>query len=336
MGVIVNAIYSSFPGLADLEKKTEEAINSFSHAFKIGKSIGDYVLNNTDRIINALEKSITSYVSGLINTFKQDFLGSYAKSYAKSNVAGEKKEDKKETKEEQRIYEKKQEAKPITNPIAIVAEKKKSTLDELVNDFKHKIKRFNPAYDVSIDVYDNGSVIKSYAVSHKNQAEEKPAEKAVEYVLENKVVADDNPGDKYVRESLRIAELYNQGYKTRWIVKEAAKNGYVSVKNHQDITEMVAAAISSGAAYTRGNYNNAVATKLGAREQIINDYVAGKSYKEIKENLKKNTNGMNISDSSILRIMHGYEQKQGKKVVGQRISKARKSRGKPAKSKSKK
>ena len=98
MGVIVNAIYSSFPGLADLEKKTEEAVDYFSKAFRIGKGIGDYVFNNTDRIINTLEKSITSYVSGLINTFKQDFLGSYAKSYTKSytksNVAGENKEDK--------------------------------------------------------------------------------------------------------------------------------------------------------------------------------------------------------------------------------------------------
>jgi len=283
MGVIVNAIYSSFPGLADLEKKTEEAINSFSHAFKMGKSIGGYVLNNTDRIINTLEKSITSYVSGLINVFKQDFLGSYAKSYTKSNVAGE---------------------------------KKKSTLDGLVNDFKHKIKRFNPAYDVSIDVYDKGSVIKIYAANDKRQ--EKPETK------------------EYIDDPVKIAKLYNQGYNTRMIIKEAGKNGWSGIKGYDDIAGKVAEAISSGAAYTRGNYNNAIATKLGAREQIINDYVAGKSYKEIKESLKKNTNGMNISDSSILRIMHGYEQKQGKKVVGQRMSKAGKSRGKPAKSKAKK
>ncbi|HJX05601.1 MAG TPA: hypothetical protein VJ461_02745 [Candidatus Nanoarchaeia archaeon] len=285
MGMIVDAIYSSFPGLADLEKRTEEAIDTFSKAFRMGKGIGDYVLNNTDKIINTLEKSVTSYFSGLISAFKQDFLGSYAKGYTKA-------------------YGQKQEAKPI-----VKVSEKKNTLDDLVNDFRLKIKQYNPVYDVSIDVYDNGNVLKSYAAkSYANKCIKKEERKEEEV----------RPVNNSMDYSIRIAELYNQGYKTRWIVKEAGKNGYAGIKSYKDIAEKVAEAITTGAAYTRGKYNNTIATRLGANEQIINDYVSGKSYKEIKENLKKSTNGMSISDSSILRIMHGYEKKSGEKLVGKR------------------
>src|SRR4030042_4053445 len=210
MGMIVDAIYSSFPELADLEKKTDEAIDTFSKAFRMGKGIGEYVLNNTDKIVNTLEKSVSLYFSGLINAFKQDFLGRYEKDYTKT-------------------YEKKQEAKPI-----VKVSEKKNTLDDLVNDFKQKIRQINPAYDVNIDVYDNGNVLKSYAVkSYASQCMKKEYTKPVNYSADH---------------SMRIAELYNQGYKTRWIVNEAGKNGYAGIKSYKDIAEKVAEAITAGAA----------------------------------------------------------------------------------------
>ena len=77
--------------------------------------------------------------------------------------------------------------------------------------------------------------------------------------------------------------------------------------------------------YMQNKYNNEVASQLGARGKVVNDYVAGKSYKDIKQNFKNNANGMNISDSTILRVMHKYETKTGQKYVGNRkASKAKK------------
>lgn len=70
--------------------------------------------------------------------------------------------------------------------------------------------------------------------------------------------------------------------------------------------------------YEQNKYNNEVATQLGARDKVIDDYVSGKSYKGIKQNFKNNANGMNISDSTIRRVMHKYEASTGQKYVGNR------------------
>ncbi|MBW2991392.1 hypothetical protein KY348_06860 [Candidatus Woesearchaeota archaeon] len=132
-----------------------------------------------------------------------------------------------------------------------------------------------------------------------------------------------NTGKKHMDYSVRIAELYNHGYNTREIIREANTRGYKGINNYNDVTDRVAEGLSHGLAYTRKCYNNAIATRLGAKDKIIQNYLSGKTYKEIKQNLKKNTNGMNISDSSILRIMHEYENKAGRKVVGKRNGKGR-------------
>ena len=187
---------------------------------------------------------------------------------------------------------------------------KQTTLDEIVNEFKGNIRKFNPGYDVNIDVYDQGSVIRSYASVQKPKvtAQAKPN------IAEQISISD----QKYLEDSINITEMYNKGYNTTWIINESAKRGYEGVRNRTDITDRVALSLDFGAAYTRGKYDSTIATKLGAKEQIINDYLAGKSYKEIKDNLKGKTNGMSISDSSILRTMHKYEKQSRKKLVGKR------------------
>ena len=127
---------------------------------------------------------------------------------------------------------------------------------------------------------------------------------------------------KYLEDCATIASYYNNGYNTKDIIKRATING-IRVRSHDDITDMVGLSIDAGNSYTRGKYDSIIATKLGAKEQLVNDYLAGKSYKEIRDNLKNKTNGMTISDSSILRTMHNYEKQSGKKVVGKKNGKGK-------------
>jgi hypothetical protein len=200
-----------------------------------------------------------------------------------------------------------QEQADKNNPLA----GKKNSLDELVNDFKSKLKQFNPSYEMKMDVYNNDQVIKSYGMENKlregqTQANIKPQSEEKKKTVET----------KYSDLSVKVTELYNQGYRTNEIIKEAVKQGYSAIKNYNDVTELVVAGIKSGISYVKNKYNNAIASKLGAKEQIVGDYLSGKSYAKIKENLKNRTNGMGISDSTILKIMHTYERENGKRVVG--------------------
>jgi hypothetical protein len=386
-------IYKIFPGLKDFEEKAEQAITIYNGFFETTKSLGDYVVNNGDVIIEKFEKGI----GGLLKEIKDDFtknvkisptiLKPFNMPYAPSSHKGNGKQagkatnktaiptpagsyankeepqrqasqapiapqtptydgsakEKADNEQQERTYDAGTQqpsqksdvvsgaAQPIDIPTKILgADKmvsgwdkkentadrkqetvvdKKTSLDEIVKEFKNKLRQFNTGYDANIDVYDKGSIIRSYSPFVMKQ--QPPHQTRVESLRLN---AD----QKYLEDSIRIAEMYNQGYKTRWIVKEAAKKGYASVNNYNDITDRVALSISSGMNYTNSKYNNSIATKLGLREQLVNDYLSGKSYKEIKENLKARTNGMSISDSSILRTMHKYEKEAGKKVVGKR------------------
>lgn len=111
----------------------------------------------------------------------------------------------------------------------------------------------------------------------------------------------------------KVANYYNIGWNTRDINK-LVNNSY----SYNEITSKISEYVNDGGIYERLSYNHIIAEKTYAKENIVNDYLSGKSYQEIKTNLKKNTNGMNISNSTILRIMHSYENKTGKKVVGKR------------------
>lgn len=216
------------------------------------------------------------------------------------------------------------EKQPLVSSVPKVDKKQEehTALDDLVKGFSDNVKQINNDFDVKIDVYDKGLVIKSYALD-SNVEEEDKEQVVTERTIhnKNKTYLDsllEQTDKKYIDDSLKITKLYNHGYNTYKIVREANRRGYAGINNYNDITDRVAVGLNSGLEYTKEKYNNAIATKLGAGEQIINNYLSGKSYKEIKENLKKNTNGMNISDSSILRIMHNYENNTGKKVVGKR------------------
>jgi len=333
MGILVDALYNAFPGFAEFERKTEESLSQFHQAFNTGKRMGEYVVNNGDRIVTTLENALTKYLTGVITIIRDDFLQQYAqpkqpeyKTRAETKTEAEPKakaDAKYEVKAEAKVETKAEEIKP--KPVIIIQEanetmpepkyEAKTTLDSLVNDFKQKLKQFNPGYDVNVDVYDKENIVKSYAAEHKISI--KPAEVKTKY-------SDLKLSDL----SSRVTELYNKGYRTKEIIKEAVKQGYNAIRNYNDVTDLVVAGIKSGISYVKNKYNNAIATKLGAREQIISDYLSGKSYKEIKENLKKNTNGMGISDSTICKIMHQYEREAGKKVVGVRKGNGKASKGK--------
>jgi hypothetical protein len=157
-------------------------------------------------------------------------------------------------------------------------------------------------------VYDNDKVIQSYAPASA-QAKQQVASQQKKPLHKNTYLENllQNADQKFIDDSIKVAEMYNNGYKAKWIINEAAKKGYSGINSYSDITDRVALSLDAGMSYTRGKYDNTISTKLGAKEQMINDYLAGKSYKEIKESLKSKTNGMTISDSSILRTMHKPE-----------------------------
>jgi len=225
-------------------------------------------------------------------------------------------------------------------PNVIEEQKQHITLDDLVKEFRKKITQYNKNFKVSIDVYDNGRVIKSYAANNdvgKNEyKEQEQTQTGLKQTLQNKETHErtvyetkksyleqllERIDKRYVDYSVRVTKLYNLGYNTREIVKELSSRGYNGIRNYNDVTDMVVVGIRAGLKYNKSRYNNSIATKLGARDQIIHNYLSGKSYNEIKEDLRKNANGMSISDSSILRIMHEYEKKTGRKVVGERNGK---------------
>ncbi|MBN2458871.1 hypothetical protein JXB28_01175 [Candidatus Woesearchaeota archaeon] len=238
-------------------------------------------------------------------------------------------------------------AMPKPNPIVMPQPKpapkpaeKQLTLDSIVDEFKRKLKQLSPDIDADIDVYAPGGLLQSYASKYEHKKAEVTEvarvvpgavkrdgkdealieAKAKPSSLESKL---SSLKDKYaasyddIGASKEVLDLYNQGYKAKDIIRESKKNGY-QVRSFKDIATNMAAAISAGAAYVRSKYNGLVATALGATEQVINDYLSGKSYAQIKENLKQRAGGMKISDSTILRVMHNYENNTGTKVVGNR------------------
>ncbi len=150
----------------------------------------------------------------------------------------------------------------------------------------------------------------------------KKKEETINVNLDDMVVYEDKPWKRdYLGQASDVTDLYNQGYTTRYIVQEAKNQGFKNINNKDDVLMKVASGISNGMTYSRDKYDGRLAEMLGAKEQIINDYISGKSYKEIKKNLGKNTNGMKISNSSIYRTLRSYEEKTGKQVIRRRIFK---------------
>lgn len=348
--IIGGLIYKIFPELRELEQKAEQALSVYKEIVDTTKSIGDYVAKNGPTIINRIEKGF----GGIIKEIRDDFQKNVSisptilkpfKAYGPGNGKGyglgaastkasgaapkpapkpapapaETYKPAEKTRAEPAEFDPVIREPTFDKAFASQKEKKpvekQTTLDEIVNDFKGKLKKFNTGYDANIDVYDQGNVIKSYASVQKPKVFPQVVVQEKPKIAEQKSTAD----QKYLEDSISITEMYNQGYNTTWIINESAKRGYEGVRNRTDITDRVALSLDAGlASYTRGKYDGIIATKLGAKEQIINDYLAGKSYKEIRDNLKSKTNGMTISDSSILRTMHKYEKQAKKKVVGKR------------------
>jgi hypothetical protein len=323
-----NDVYGA---LDDLGKSFAGALDSFSRSFggavdKFGKSVGGAVSG----VVNDFQKNITISPT-ILKPFKAYNPGNgkgYGHGAAKASGTGpgpmprpasspapaptpRAAPEPAQSPAETYQSAEKASAEPVTKQKPV---EKQTTLDEIVNEFKGKLKQFNTGYDANIDVYDKGSVIRSYepvVQKEKIVAQEKPK------IAEQISISD----QKYLEDSISISDMYNKGYNTTWIINESAKRGYEGVRNRTDITDRVALSLDAGFAYTRGKYDSTIATKLGAKEQIINDYLSGKSYKEIKENLKGKTNGMTISDSSILRTLHKYEKQSRKKIVGKRNGK---------------
>jgi len=283
MGMIVdtavNKLYKAFPQLPEIERKTEKIVNDARQTYDFSNRLANYLLDRKGYISAELETSFSELLGGLKRKVYSVF-DELKKGFTVQPVQY--------TPPIQYTQHVKEAVKKPVEPAA-----KKENLETIVKDVK-EVK----------------------AAQEFEEIKEVKEIKAVKEIQESKpIIKSDN---KYIDDSVRIAELYNQGYNTKSIVKEAATRGYAGVKNYKDIAERVAIGINTGASYARKNYNSLVAEKLGAKEQVIQDYLSGKSYKEIKESLKKTTNGMSISDSTILRIMHDYEDKTGSKVVGKR------------------
>jgi|GEM_PF-2038247 len=357
MGIIMSAIYNAFPGLEEFEKTLEESINEFKRAYTLGKNIGCYVLERREKLISKIEEGIKSYVSELFKEVKDDFTRFYQQSIVTNKHTSVPGKHRKTISTGIRPAQHQQASRayqptpikaypsptPNTTPNPSttqriihaphtprrVGEKKKTSLDDLIRDFKNKLAEFNKDFDAEINIYENNRIIRAYGLNKKVNALRNPGlsineqKKSLEDKANETYTGSSLRGlnSRYVEDSIRIAELYNKGYTTRQIIREAHQRGYRGVSNYEDVTSRVVIGIKQGVPYTRRSYNNIIATKLGARTQLIKDYLAGKSYKEIKDNLRRNTNGMSISNSTILRIMHDYEKRTGRRVVGRRTKK---------------
>ena len=295
MGILINTLYKAFPGLPELERKTEGFIREAKHAYDLGNRIADYIIEEKDYITARLEQTLNYYMNSLKTSIYKLF-ESLEKGFKKNNKdivmsrvnrAGQ---EEKQGKEQEEELTRTPKHPARTTP-------KKQGLERIIRTRDNRYTRYTK-YTGCSETYYPGTYLDS---------------------LLEKI---DEKYEKYINDSVRITELYNNGYNTRQIIREAARKGYKGINNYKDVTDRVVVGIIQGASYTR-NYNNMIATKLGARAQLIMDYLAGKSYKEIKENLKRNTNGMSISNSTILRIMHDYEKRTGRKVVGKRKGKGK-------------
>lgn len=272
MGILVDAIYKAFPGLPEMESRTEAVVKEVKDAYNLGNKIVDYVVEKRKYIMNELEKTLDYYLKSLRRSVYNIF-----ENLKKGFAGGEGKEKKRE--------KELQKASKVDNP----------NLENMVRNTCNQ-QQEKQEIDAVIKSFRGGCVLSQTNLDSCFEKREQT----------------------YIDDCVSVTELYNKGYNTREITREASKNGYIKVNNYKDVIDRVVVGIKQGMTYERPYYNNQIATKLGARDQLIQDYLSGKSYKEIKENLKKNTNGMSISDSSILRIMHDYEKKNREKVVGRR------------------
>ncbi len=93
---------------------------------------------------------------------------------------------------------------------------------------------------------------------------------------------------------------------------------------------LVAANIANGGSYGRYNYNCRIAEHLGLNEFVVNAKLSGMTYAQIKETVRKTASGMNISRSTVKRMMKKHTER-GVAARQQGQTKARRATNAPPK-----
>jgi len=121
------------------------------------------------------------------------------------------------------------------------------------------------------------------------------------------------PGDHdlsgFAKTARFVSSLYNNGLNYREIKRVAGWQGIV-VKSYDEMLGLVAANIANGGEYMRYNYNRKIAEHLGLNEFVVKAKQSGMTYSQIKDVVKERANGMNISRSTVKRLLKKHFEEQ--------------------------
>jgi hypothetical protein len=203
--------------------------------------------------------------------------------------------------------------------------KSSKNIDDIVYEMKDDFEKLQTDYEITKSMVRGLTEKKRRLHNSKRQKQygkHNESIKKANTMYTGTVVQDHNSkkqayDSRYLLGSQFVYDLYNKGFNTKYIRREGKKYGH-SIQNYDDITGRVATMIGLGYDYTRNQYNKLIAEKVGADQQIIQEYIQGKTYRQIRESFGYMMKGMQISNTSILRVLHSYEKKTGSKLVGKR------------------
>jgi len=296
----------------DVKKHIGPVKTSIKDIYRAIKSGSSYVAKNIPMMakdIRDAAKSSAKFAAGKgLNDLENKVLGAYAKPTSRDSSSSPKKSS--------------PTARAAYMPVAVAAPKPKNEdLTAKVKEFYDSMKQQYGEFEMSYDFKDYG-VKGKYGKAAQQDDVKKVDVSNAEFKrpldLENKVEdsidqgateAADPEYEKFCNCATYVGGLYNNRYSSRQIRRAAAKEGY-QVNSYDEVLGLVAANIANGGSYERYNYNRKIAGHLGLNEFVVNAKLSGMTYSQIKESVKKATNGMNISRSTVRRLMKKHAEKQ--------------------------
>ena len=167
-------------------------------------------------------------------------------------------------------------------------------------------------YGIKTRINHEAEEVAAYQSAAKSGLEEKLA---AEDFAPQKAKPSDDPGyDHFVKSAGFVGNLYNNGKNYREIKHFALGQG-IALKSYDEMLGLVAANIANGGEYRRYNYNRNIASHLSVDGKSLNDFVvqaklSGMTNAQIREVVNEKASGMNISKSTIIRMVKQYRKNQ--------------------------
>jgi hypothetical protein len=336
MGLIDRIVSTVFPGIASYEKKIEKVVDDFSR--KTDRLING-LSEDTSRILSDY-KSLYGCIAGIptfVNANREliiDDAFSYSrrlvKDYfnggrssrpgtrsaappnqdaasqsayenpakCKSNKAYESADSCLKTARPKKSQVKLLPAKPVTAP-AVQSDKYKG-IEQVLAGVGDQLSKYNSKFTLKVEYFEEDGKGRAYTLSSLDSIVANALSgDAVQHPKEAKNIIDES--NSYLKRANYVANLYNSGYTTSEIRREAGKKGS-SVKSYTDVVDLVCHSIANGGRYERAVYNHEISSRLGAEKEILKVYSQGGSYAEMRKKLAEIAPGMGISNSTIKRL----------------------------------